>query len=340
MTAAYSGKTILLATDAWRPQVNGVVRTYERLQMELQARDIQLVTVAPSDFRTIPMPTYPEIRLAWCRPNDIARAADACGVDAIHIPTEGPIGWAARRHCLKTTRPYTTCFHTRFPEYIAARAPIPKSVSYSVLRRFHNAGAGMLVATPSLARDLLARGFTGIRSWTRGVDTTAFSPRDVRAFGSDTILLYAGRVAIEKNIEAFLKIKIPARKVIVGDGPARSQLAERYPDAHFTGKLEGRDLADAYASADVFVFPSRTDTFGIVMLEAMASGVPVAAYPVTGPVDVVREGESGALDEDLAAAVERAMSLDRTRVRRAAEQFSWEACTDQFLDCIAQANGW
>ncbi|MGI9406692.1 MAG: glycosyltransferase family 4 protein [Hyphomicrobiaceae bacterium] len=333
-------KTILLATDAWTPQVNGVVRTYQYLQEELSARDVRLHIVSPDGFRTSPCPTYPEIRLAWVRARDISAAVSASQAEAIHIATEGPIGWAARRWCLKNNHPFTTCFHTRFPEYISARLPVPVSAGYAVLRRFHNRSAGMLVATQSLADDLRRRGFDKGRPWSRGVDTTAYQPRGFRNFGDGPVMLYVGRIAVEKNIEAFLQLDLPGRKVVVGDGPARQGLETRYPDVLFTGKLAAQPLADAYASADVFVFPSRTDTFGIVMLEAMASGVPVAAYPVTGPVDVVTEGVTGCLDEDLGRAVLVAMKLDRNAVRRRAESFSWSICAEQFLEQIAAANGW
>lgn len=336
----FGKKTILLATDAWTPQVNGVVRTYQRLTDELTSCNITIAVVSPSGFRTVPMPTYPEVQLAVCRPSDIAKAVAATGADAVHIPTEGPIGWAARRFCLRNNRPFTTCFHTRFPEYISARLPIPETASYAVLRRFHNAGAGMMVATRSLAADLEARGYSKIRPWTRGVDTDLFRPGTQRIFGDGPVLLYVGRVAVEKNIEAFLELDIPGRKVVVGHGPAREALMRNYPDALFPGKLEHQDLVDAYASADVFVFPSRTDTFGIVMLEAMACGVPVAGYPVTGPIDVVVDGENGAIDADLGAAVTRALAIDRCRVRNAAERFSWTACAHQFLEHVAEANGW
>ncbi len=334
-------KTILLATDAWLPQVNGVVRTYQRVQQELTSRDVRLEVLSPNAFRTVPLPTYPEIRLAWCRSRDIWRAFEARNADAIHIPTEGPIGWAARRWCLRHDVPYTTCFHTRFPEYVAARLPfIRPGVSYAALRRFHNAGNGTLVATPSLAHELRQRGFEKILPWTRGVDTEMYRPSNVRIFGDGPVLIYVGRVAVEKNIEAFLDISHPARKIVVGDGPALKSFKQMHPMVTFTGKLEGEALAAAYASADVFVFPSRTDTFGIVMLEAMASGIPVAAYPVTGPVDVVEEGVNGALDDDLGAAVTRAFGLDRSLVRHSAEAFSWHVCASQFLDTIAVANGW
>lgn len=337
----YGTRTILLATDAWLPQVNGVVRTYQRLIDELAPLGVTLVPLGPENFKTVPLPSYPEIRLAWCRPADIDRAMQVTAADAIHIPTEGPIGWAARRWCLRTNTPFTTCFHTRFPEYVAARLPfVCPSVSYALLRRFHNASNGTLVATPSMASDLGTRGFNKIRPWTRGVDLTRYAPRDVRNFGTETVMLYVGRVAIEKNIEAFLELDTPGRKVVVGDGPALKALTARYPQVLFTGKLESDALADAYASADVFVFPSRTDTFGIVMLEAIASGVPVAAYPVTGPIDVVRNGVSGALNDDLSVAITQALTLDRETVRRAAQEWSWTTCATQFLAHVASANGW
>ncbi|MEL6287294.1 MAG: glycosyltransferase family 1 protein [Pseudomonadota bacterium] len=334
-----ASRTIVLATDAWLPQVNGVVRTYQRLVDELAARDVRLDVIAPDQFRNFPAPTYPEIRLAIASASSLAQRIEAADADAVHIATEGPIGWAARRACRRMGRVFTTSYHTRFPEYLRARFPIPTGLSYAALRRFHNAGAGMLVATASLQRELRDRGFATVTPWTRGVDTEVFRPSDARIFGHGSVLLYVGRVAVEKNLEAFLALETSGRKVVVGDGPARLDLSARFPQAQFTGKLEGAELAKAYASADVFVFPSLTDTFGIVMLEAMACGTPVAAYPVTGPIDVVEEGVNGALDDDLGRAVSRALALDRSAVREAARSFSWSACAEQFIATVAAANG-
>ena len=328
---------VLVATDAWRPQTNGVVETYRHLARELPALGAELVTLTPDDFRTVPFPAYPEIRLAVPHHAHAARRIAALAPDAIHIATEGPVGWMARRWCRRHGLPFTTSFHTRFPEYLSARIGLPRRISYAWLRHFHNASASTMVATRSLASELAARGFAHIAPWTRGVDTALFRPRPVRLFGPPPVLLYVGRVAMEKSIDAFLALDVPGRKVVVGSGPELDMLRSRFPDALFTGRKVGEELAECYASADIFVFPSRTDTFGIVMLEAMASGLPVAALPVTGPVDVVEEGVTGALDEDLGAAVGRAMRLDRSRVRAAVSRFSWEAAARQFLSNIEAA---
>ncbi len=328
---------ILIATDAFHPQVNGVVRTYERLAENVERLGASLTFLTPSHFRSIPCPTYPQIQLAL---PDFARARSliaAAAPDAIHIATEGPVGWMTRAHCLRAGVPFTTSFHTRFAEYVSSRSLVPESWIYGLQRRFHNAGAGTMVATQSLAADLSQRGFRKLLPWTRGVDTNLFRPRSVRRFGDEPVFLYVGRVAIEKNIEAFLALDLPGRKVVVGDGPLLAVLERKYPAVIFTGVAEGEALAESYASADVFVFPSRTDTFGMVVLEAMASGVPVAAFPVTGPRDLVAQGVSGVLDEDLGAAAMAALSLDRAQVREAALAFSWDAAARMFLTNIDDA---
>jgi glycosyltransferase involved in cell wall biosynthesis len=328
---------ILVATDAYHPQVNGVVRTYERLAETVETLGASLTFLTPSHFRSIPCPTYPQIQLAL---PDFARARKliaAAAPDAIHIATEGPVGWMTRSYCLRAGIPFTTSFHTRFAEYVSSRSLVPESWIYGLQRRFHNAGVGTMVATQSLAADLSQRGFHNLLPWTRGVDTNLFRPRPVRRFGNDPVFLYVGRVAIEKNIEAFLLLDLPGRKVVVGDGPQLAVLERKYPDVIFTGVAAGEELAASYASADVFVFPSRTDTFGMVILEAMASGVPVAAFPVTGPRDLIAQGVSGVLDEDLQTAVVGALSLDRSQVRAAALAFSWEAAARLFLCNIDEA---
>ncbi|MFN3869393.1 MAG: glycosyltransferase family 4 protein [Hyphomicrobiaceae bacterium] len=327
---------ILLATDAWKPQVNGVVTTYEWLAREVPALGSQLVMLTPADYASMPCPTYPEIALALPRPRQTARLIAAAAPDAIHIATEGPVGWSVRRWCLANRVPFTTSFHTRFPEYIRARFAVPETYTYALLRRFHNAGSGMMVASPSLGADLKSRGFDRILPWTRGVDLSLFRPRAVRMFGDGPVLIYVGRVAIEKSIEDFLDLDVPGRKVVVGDGPQRAELMRRYPDVLFTGHKSGQELAEAYASADVFVFPSRTDTFGIVLIEAMASGVPVAAYPVTGPVDIVTPGVSGALDRDLKSAVLAALQLPRGPVEAAAARFTWGHAARMFVDNVGR----
>jgi glycosyltransferase involved in cell wall biosynthesis len=328
---------ILIATDAYHPQVNGVVRTYERLAENVERLGASLTFLTPSHFRSIPCPTYPQIQLAL---PDFARARSliaAAAPDAIHVATEGPVGWMTRAHCLRAGVPFTTSFHTRFAEYVSSRSLVPESWIYGLQRRFHNAGAGTMVATQSLAADLSQRGFRKLLPWTRGVDTNLFRPRSVRRFGDERVFLYVGRVAIEKNIEAFLALDLPGRKVVVGDGPLLAVLERKYPAVTFTGVAEGEALAESYASADVFVFPSRTDTFGMVVLEAMASGVPVAAFPVTGPRDLVAQGVSGVLDQDLGSAAMAALSLDRGKVREAALAFSWDAAARMFLANIDEA---
>jgi len=288
---------ILVATEGCRPQVNGVVRTEERLREEAAPLDAEIIFLTPSEFSTVPCPTYPEIRLSLPGYGYIGRRMREIEPDAVHIATEGPLGWMTRSHCLRKGIPFTTSFHTRFPEYISSRFFLPESWIWSLLRGFHNAGAGIMVATPSLGLELEERGFNSIMSWTRGVDTDLFRPRDVRRFGNGPVFLYVGRVAIEKNIEAFLNADLPGSKVVVGDGPQLHDLIARYPEVTFAGNQDGEDLAECYASADVFVMPSKTETFGIVILEAMASGLPVAAYPVTGPIDLITPGKTGILSE-------------------------------------------
>ena len=329
---------VLVATDAWRPQINGVVRTYERLADTAADFGVELVFLTPSAFKTIPCPTYPEIRLAIPGYNYVIERLDVVAPDAVHIATEGPIGWMVRRYCMRRGMPFTTAFHTRFPEYVSERFGVPASWIYAMQRKFHNRGAGIMVASRSLASELEGRGFKPILPWTRGVDTEMFYPRDIRLFGTDQpVFIYVGRVAVEKNIEAFLKPEISGHKVVVGTGPLLGDLKQRYRDVTFTGKLVGLDLAEAYASADVFVFPSQTDTFGIVLIEAMASGLPVAAYPVTGPIDNVENGVSGILDSDLGKAATLALELDRHKVREHALSFSWEAATRLFISNIETA---
>lgn len=328
---------ILIATDAWHPQVNGVVRTYERLAQELEKLRIELSILAPNEFRTVPCPTYPEIRLAIPGLRHLAQRLEALKPDAVHVATEGPIGWMARRHCRSQSIPFTTSFHTRFPEYLERRFAIPPRWTTAVLRRFHNAGRGLMVATPSLARELAQQGFERVMPWTRGVDIELFRPRQVRRFGDGPVFLYVGRIATEKSIEAFLKLDLPGRKVVVGAGPDLAQLNARYPDVLFTGKKAGEELAECYASADVFVFPSRTDTFGMVLLEAMASGLPIAAFPATGPIDIVTPGETGVLSEDLRAAALSAQKLNRERVRAKAAEYSWDNAARLFVANITTA---
>ncbi len=329
---------ILVATDAWGAQINGVVRTYERLSDAANAHGSTLDFVSPADFNTVPAPTYPEIRLALPDHARTAATIERIRPDAIHIATEGPVGWMVRRYCLRHGLDFTTSFHTRFPEYLSSRIALPEAWSYAYLRCFHNAGRGMMVATASLAAELDRRGFNCIHAWTRGVDTDIYRPRTDRVFGAGPVFLYVGRVAIEKNIEAFLRLDLPGVKVVIGSGPLLASLQRRYPDAIFTGTQTGDALARSYSSADVFVFPSRTDTFGIVLLEAMASGVPVAAFPVTGPVDVVDNGRSGILALDLRQAALNALALDRGAVRQNALTYSWSNAFALFVDNIRAAS--
>lgn len=334
---------VLVATDAAPPQVNGVVRSYEQLAQAAPAAGAEIVTLGPAGFATMALPTYGEIRLAITGVRGFARRLERIErtggeIDHIHVATEGPIGHAARRFCLRRDLPFTTSYHTRFPEYISARSPVPAGLSYAWLRRFHNAGDGVMVATPSLARDLAARGFARLMPWSRGVDVRRFHPDKRAAWDLPRpIFLYAGRLAPEKQLETFLGLDLPGSKVLVGDGPSAEPLRRAYPQAHFLGLRTGEDLATTYASADVFVFPSRTDTFGMVLLEAMASGLPVAALPVPGPQDVVGASGAGVLDADLAAACRAALAIPREVARAHAESFTWTKATQQFLANVGAA---
>jgi glycosyltransferase involved in cell wall biosynthesis len=331
---------ILIATDAWKPQVNGVVNTYSNIEREAANAGLELTFLTPSGFRTLPLPTYSEIRLAMIRPRDVARRVKEDSPDFIHVATEGPVGLAARAYCRNAGRRFTTSYHTRFPEYVAARVPVPLSWGYRFERWFHNAGAGVMAASRSLCDDLTAQGIMNVRLWSRGVDLDLFKPRTVDRFGLPRpLFLYAGRVALEKNLEAFLSLDLPGTKAVVGGGPQLEVLRQHYPQAVFVGQKFGQELAEHYASADVFVFPSLTDTFGNVLLEALACGVPVAAYNVMGPKDVVANGSVGILGENLRESALAALELDRRECRSYAELFSWAACTRRFSDIIAEANG-
>ncbi|ACB93772.1 glycosyltransferase family 4 protein [Beijerinckia indica] len=327
---------ILIATDAWQPQVNGVVRSLESLSKALNEQGVEVDFLSPQGYATLPLPTYREIRLALVGWRSIKKRLDGQGFDHIHIATEGPIGFAVRRYCLETGHPFTTSFHTRFPEYIRERVPIPEWVSYGVLRRFHNAGNGLMVATPSLARELEQRGFNRPRIWSRGVDHQRFHPdRAVPLSLPRPIFLYAGRLAPEKNLSSFLGLDLPGSKLVIGDGPARAALQQAHPRAHFLGAMPSDELARYYAAADVFVFPSRTDTFGMVVLEALACGCPVAALPVQGPLDTIGTSGAGVLDFDLRTACIEALTIPRERARTHALTFTWANSARQFLDNIA-----
>jgi 1,2-diacylglycerol 3-alpha-glucosyltransferase/glucuronosyltransferase len=327
---------LALVTDAWFPQTNGVVRTLATTVEYLQAHGVQVEVFSPQGFRTVPCPTYPEIRLALFAGRALARRLDEFGPDAIHIATEGPLGLAARKWCVGRGREFTTAYHTQFPEYLRARGPIPLSLSYAVLRWFHGGARRVLVATPSMQRQLEAHGFKNVARWSRGVDADLFRPGPKSFLDLPRpVWLYLGRVAVEKGIGEFLRLDLPGTKLVVGDGPARAKLETEYPDARFVGFKHGEELAQHVAACDAFVFPSRTDTFGLVLLEAMACGLPVAAYPVTGPVDVVVHGVTGVLDEDLRSAALQCLSLDPAACRAHALQYSWEACTHQFRSALA-----
>jgi glycosyltransferase involved in cell wall biosynthesis len=323
---------ILLATDAWHPQVNGVVRTLTSLSRSAPQLGVSIEFLTPDGFPCVPLPTYPGLRLALPRRREIARRIEQAKPDAIHIATEGPIGHMVRSYCRRHGRPFTTSYTTRFPEYIAARAPVPEAWSYAVLRRFHAAAAVTMVSTQSLMSELRRRGFSNLAIWTRGVDTELFRPERAIELGFPRpIFLSMGRLAVEKNLDAFLSLDLPGTKVVIGTGPEEAALKRRFPEAKFLGLLENGGLAAHLAAADVFVFPSRTDTFGVVQLEALASGVPIAAFPVTGPKDVVGSHPVGVLNEDLRVACLEALRISRQACRAFALTRSWENSARQFI---------
>lgn len=328
---------IAIVTDAWRPQVNGVVRTYENTTRELRALGHEVCLLTPGICRTLPCPTYPSIRLALRPEAHLIQHLETFNPDAIHVATEGPLGHAARRYCLRQGWPFTTAFHTRFPEYIRMRAPIPLTWSYAWLRRFHAPAVRTLVPTPSQGRALKARGFSNVVTWSRGVDTNLFQPLSARA-GPDQerpVFVYLGRVSPEKNIEAFLQLDLPGSKLVIGDGPDLDRLRAAYPTVVFAGYKFGTELARYLAAGDVFVFPSLTDTYGLVMLEAMACGLPVAAFPVTGPVDVIRNGVTGILSKDLHEAALQALHLAPQDCIDFAHSRSWRHSACLFADNLA-----
>jgi glycosyltransferase involved in cell wall biosynthesis len=324
---------ILVATDAWHPQVNGVVRTLGSLARAADKLGAKIDFLTPEGFPSFQLPTYPGLRLALPSRRRIEDRIEEKKPDAIHIATEGPVGFAVRAYCRRHRRRFTTSYTTRFPEYISARLPIPAHWVYAVLRRFHSAATVTMVATPSLMTELADRGFANLGMWTRGVDVDLFRPdRAIKLDFPRPIFMTAGRVAVEKNLEAFLSLDLPGTKVVVGSGPAEAKLRQNFPDARFLGPLENGTLAAHLAAADVFVFPSRTDTFGIVQLEALASGVPIAAFPVTGPKDVVAGHPIGVLDEDLRSACLQALELPREACRKFAMDYSWENSARQFIN--------
>jgi len=331
---------IAIVTDAWRPQVNGVVRTLETTSSCLEADGHDVLMVTPQAFSTVPCPTYPEIRLALFPGRRVRDMLEQFAPDAVHIATEGPLGHAAHRYLRRRRYPFTTAFHTQFPEYLRLRMPLPLGISYAYLRRFHAAAERTMVPTQSQRARLEARGFEHLKLWRRGVDTGIFHPRDPASLQLPRpVHLYMGRIAVEKNIEAFLDLPLEGSKLVIGDGPDLQRLRTRYPDARFLGAKFGRDLARHVAAADVFVFPSLTDTFGLVMLEAMACGLPVAAYPVQGPIDVVDHGRSGVLDQDLSRAIAGALTLDRADCIAHAREFTWQRCTAEFVSILARIPG-
>jgi glycosyltransferase involved in cell wall biosynthesis len=325
---------ILVATDAWHPQVNGVVRTLTTMAEAAKALGVDVSFLTPQSFRTFAMPSYPDLRVALPYQAKIARLIADARPDSIHIATEGPIGLLVRRYCRKQGLPFTTSFHTRFPEYISARLPVPESWIWRVLRRFHGASQAVMAATPALASELRARGFRNVVLWPRGVDARQFHPRTVDLGLPRPVFLCVGRVAVEKNLEAFLELELPGTKAIVGDGPARGALARKYPQAVFLGARQGEELAEAYAGADVFVFPSKTDTFGLVLLEALASGLPVAAFPVTGPRDVIGNAPVGVLNDDLKIACLAALHISPQTCLEFAARHTWEASARAFVENI------
>lgn len=323
---------ILVATDAWHPQVNGVVHTLSEVARAIAPLGATIDFLTSDGLPTVPLPTYPGIRLAVARPRTIARRIAELRPAAIHIATEGPIGHLVRRYCMKRQQPFTTSFHTRFPDYVSARIRVPEGWVWAWLRWFHGAGAGIMAATPGLGAELASRGFKNVMSWPRGVDAQLFRPRPGTDLGLPRpVFLTVARLAVEKNLDAFLELDLPGSKVVVGDGPACAALRRRFGDVVFLGARKGEALAAAYAGADVFVFPSRTDTYGLVLLEALASGVPVAAFPVQGPRDVIGNAPVGALDDDLRAACLAALTLSREQCRAFALGKTWEASAQCFL---------
>lgn len=342
---------LTFATDAWFPQINGVVRSLAATIAELERRGIDVELITPSQFLTVPLPGYASIRLALAPRFGVRRMLTGHAPDLVHIATEGPIGWAARNWCLAHGVPFTTAFHTRFPEYASVRTGISTERFWPIMRRFHAPSHAVLVSTESLARELNERGISHTRHWSRGIDQTLFQPTGPRHLQMESlsgpVILYVGRVAPEKNLEAFLALDRAGTKVVVGDGPSRERLARDYPQAVFLGSLSGEELAAAYRGADCFVFPSLTDTFGLVVIEALACGVPVAAYPVAGPIDILGpEGKgvhgqmyrpAGAVDVDLGKAVDCALTISRDAAITLGAQFTWERATDQFVDALTQA---
>lgn len=324
---------IMIVTDAWEPQVNGVVRTLKQTMHELKKMGHEINMITPLEFNTIPCPTYPDISLSLFPGKKVRQKMESFSPDAIHIATEGPLGIAARAYAIKHRLPFTTAYHTRFPEYVKARTGIPLALTYKFLRWFHDPSLAVMAPTDVVVKDLEFYGFTNVVLWTRGVDLEVFKMQESKELDtSHPIFLYVGRVAVEKNIEAFLELKLPGSKWVVGDGPALAGLKAKYPEVNYLGVLQQEKLAKVYAAADVFVFPSKTDTFGLVLLEAMACGLPVAAYPVTGPIDVIGDSKAGAMNNDLREACLEALTIPREVARAHAEKFSWQVASEQFAN--------
>lgn len=334
--------SIAIVTDAWLPQVNGVVRTLETTCKVLRDWGHEVTVISPDQYHSIPAPTYPEIRLALTWPGSVGRALKRIAPDAVHIATEGPLGVAARNYCVRRKVPFTTAYHTQFPDYIARRTGLPSKMFWPFIRWFHRPAERILVATDTIRAELREQRLTHLAHWSRGVDLDCFTPDapppPEYAGLKGPIMLYVGRVAVEKNIEAFLGCSYPGSKVVVGDGPARESLEKKFPEALFLGKRAGRELAGCYAGADVFVFPSKTDTFGLVMIEALACGTPVAAYPVPGPIDVL-DHRSGAMCDQIERAIDAALLCERKQCAEYGAGFSWEAATRQFLSALVAIDG-
>lgn len=322
---------VMIVTDAWQPQVNGVARTYEWLSRRLSSH-VDLSMLTPEHFPRMPMPTYPEIELALAWPKTVAETITSNQPEIVHIATEGPLGLWARQHCRAANIPFTTCYHTRYPEYVARRFRIPLRWTYSALRRFHSAAARTLVATKGLAQELKQHGFARVIPWRRGIDVSLFANGPIATLDLPRpIFLYVGRVAVEKNIDDFLKLDLPGSKIVVGDGPERQRLQAIYPDAHFLGALHGEALGSVYRAADCFVFPSRTDTYGLVMAEALAAGTPVACYPSSGAKEIMGTANCGVMSDDLRTAALAALHSPRSLCAEVGRSHSLEASADNFL---------
>ena len=329
---------IAIATDAWPPQISGVVTTLKSTIRELAQLGHEVRPIHPDCFPlTFPCPTYPQIRLALTYSTGFGRHLKEFAPDCVHIVTEGPIGMACRQFCRKKNLKFTTSFTTRFDEYVQLRFGVPSRAIFRMLRWFHSGASNVMISSAPLKKELDEKGFANTVLWPRGVDTDLFNLRD-KSFIIDPrpIFLYVGRVAVEKNIESFLSLDLPGTKYVVGDGPSFAKLKAVYPDVRFVGAKHGEELAQYYAASDVFVFPSLTDTFGIVMLEAMACGLPVAGYPVRGPIDIVQNGVTGFLNQDLRTAALKALEIDPQACRRFARQYSWQQSARRFVENLVK----